>query len=423
MFKLNNASLSKLYIIVTLLIFSFIGVNVHPDFMGIVVPHIEMSQAVLHSVFLVMFMLLFCLVKMLHNHPVRLDLICGCLFLKCLFDAFPFINGTVSATAYLQFYMCTIVSFCTYFIMINTEFREKDIKKINCCFITFSLILVCEVVYTFLNNPVSYGQLGYKMNMVIPYGGSNVIASALVPVLCLVYLSNIKSSGKLCLIAFILVAIVLTCSKGGMLLSGVALSYLLFFGTDNKRYKTLNRAGIVLLTLFGIGCFVVSGKVLVAFDAIKSGNMVHTLSNGRIELWVNSFTELNEKLIFGIGMYPDKYSGNGLHNILLDLFLRCGFIGMVNYLIMFVVLIVRGRYIFKCKKTPYFIMICMAYINSLYELSYFYYNVDTVLWLYIGLMMSVYYTHKINNKTHAVVIVDTHKEESGVVNWDFRDTI
>lgn len=398
MLKLTENSIVKIFIILTLIIFSFVGVNVHDGFMGIVVPHFEMAQVLIHSLFLFLFLALFLLMKFFHTKPVKFDLICGCLFIKCLFDLLPLYNGSVRATAYFQFYMCTVVSLVVYFVIINTRFTDNDLKSIRMYLIIFSFVLGCEVCYTFLKNPIPYGQPAYKMNMVVPYGGSNVIASALVPILSLLYLSKIKKPVKYFSMGFVLLAVFLTCSRGGLLLAFMTLFFLFFFCSKNKKNMSLKRLAIILIVLSAAMYFFASEELLTLFRLVKTGNstgsILQYLSNGRFELWMNSFSEMDEKLFFGIGMYPDKYSMTGLHNIVLDIILRCGVFGAINYFIMFAVLIKRGFHTYKVTQNPYFVMVCIVYVNSLFELSYFYYNTDTMLWLYVGLVMSAYYRRK-----------------------------
>lgn len=398
MLKLTENSIVKIFIILTLIIFSFVGVNVHDGFMGIVVPHFEMAQVLIHSLFLFLFLALFLLMKFFHTKPVKFDLICGCLFIKCLFDLLPLYNGSVRATAYFQFYMCTVVSLVVYFVIINTRFTDNDLKSIRMYLIIFSFVLGCEVCYTFLKNPIPYGQPAYKMNMVVPYGGSNVIASALVPILSLLYLSKIKKPVKYFSMGFVLLAVFLTCSRGGLLLAFFSLFFMFFFYTQNQKNASLKKVVLILFVLGLCVYFLSSEELLALFRLVQKGNsfgdILQNLSNGRLELWSNSFSEMNGKLFFGIGMYPDRYSMSGLHNIVLDIILRCGVVGTINYLVMFVVLVKRGFHVFKITQNPYFIMVCIIYLNSLFELSYFYYNTDTLLWTYVGLLMFSYYKER-----------------------------
>lgn len=395
MLKLNRNLLVKIYIIVSLIVFSFVGTSDSTWYMGIVVPHIEAPQFIIHALFLILFTGGFLLFSMFCHQSIRVDVICGCLFIKCILDIIPVLAGTASINSYTQFYMCTVVSFVTYLIMINSRFTDTDFKKIQTYFTIFSFLLGLQVIYTFIRNPVSYGQFSYKMNMVIPYGGSNVIASVLVPIICLVYLGKLEKIKKIFIIGFILLSIFLTCSRGGMLLAGVTLFFLFFSCSESRTNKSLKRAGVILILLGIVVYFFTSEEISMLFRLTKrgttSGSILQYFSNGRFDLWRNAFSEMDDKIFFGIGMYPDKYSVSGLHNIVLDILLRCGVIGTINYLTMFAILIKKGYYTYKSVKNPYFMMVCVVYINSLYELSYFYYNTDTMLWMYIGLMMSVYY--------------------------------
>lgn len=390
--------LLKVYIILTLFIVAFVNTPEATGFLyDMIVPYINIPAVVMHTAVLIGICILF---LVFGGTRIKGDIIAVCLLVKVFLDAIPILTGKAQFLSYFQFYMCTVVAFLSYEMIINTSLNENDFNWIKKAIAGFGVVLTAQILYTYFAADLTIGMTMYKQHMVIPYGGTNVIASILVPILCLVWRSPWKKLTKMVLCGCYLIGIIFTKSTGGWLLGFLSVAYLLYTdGTANKRtdknrrriINTILIVVILLVILFNpVFQEVIDGKISRA-----GGDVAEGLANGRISLWKASLEDLAKtNILFGYGMQSissDATGGAGAHNIFIDLLLKCGLIGTVNYLILLFVMLKRGFSLYKKTNSGFFLMVVVIYINSMFEVCYFSYACDTMLWMFIGLMMAEYY--------------------------------
>lgn len=393
--------LMKAYIILTLFIVAFVNTPEATGFLyDMIVPYINIPTVIMHSVVLIGISFLF---FMFGGARIKFDVIAVCLLIKVFLDAIPLVTGNAEFMTYFQHYMCTVVAFFSYEMFINTSFSGEDFGWIKKAIAGFGVVLTAQVLFTYFVADLTIGMLMYKQHMVIPYGGTNIIASILVPLLCLAWRSQWRKSIKIVLCGWYLIGIILTKSTGGWLLGFLTVTYLLYTEDtvnkkiDKNKRKIINSFLIIAITLVvlfnPVFQEVIDGKISRA-----GGNVAEGLANGRISLWKASLDDLaRTDILFGYGMQSigsDATGGAGAHNIFIDLMLKCGVIGTINYLLLFGAMVKRGSSLYKQNGSCIFLMIVVMYVNSLFEVCYFTYACDTMLWLFIGVMMSEYYSHK-----------------------------
>ncbi len=390
--------LVHIYLILTFFIMAFMAVETDgAAIFGRVVSYIERDPLLLHFPVSILVFILFIFVGVLPKGTVRFDTVCLCLILKCVFDLIPLWRGITPVFAsYFQFYVCGIAAFVIYFMLINTDFSEKEKRIIKAEFAIFALILSAQIFYTALNSEASFGEITYKVRMVIPFGGSNILAAFIVPILFMLYLSFKKSLFKAILLVVMGLAILATDSLGGICLVGLVTFFFVY--KKNGANKLLRRLSLVMMVLL-------SGFILLFNDGItetlfagyttSNSSLLDYVMNGRLQLWTEAYREVFDfsSLMFGIGLYPPKNIGAGMHNLPMDLILRCGIIGAINYAIAFIYYMKRGMYLHKKNNCVFFIMTCIIYFNCLYEICYFNYKCEVFIWLFVGMMMSEYYTY------------------------------
>lgn len=397
-----NTSISKLltniYLVLSLFIFAFVNFNGATVFDNFTVHYIDGHPVIIHTLFSVIVLLLFLAVAALERRGVIFDTIAKCLIIKCILDfSQVFFNDQIKIGTYFWFFASTLVSFISYMIMVNVRVSDQEIVNYKKLFIVFGIVLSLQVFYTAAYCGVDYFDIRYKTAMVIPYGGSNIIAAILVPISALIYCESYKKATKLLLLSIILLAVVLTKSRGGMILGTIVVFFLLYNSSKYKRYKILNVIVITaMITLLLIAVFTndLTQSVILGYSIVSNNKSLDSVFSGRLSLYCSVFTNINN-IFLGSGMQTITSTNlSGAHNIIIDLLSKCGILGMLNYVIMFIYMIRCGIIINRFKKNAFFAMIVIIFLNSLYEVCYFSYECDALLWMFAGLMMHDYYFKK-----------------------------
>ena len=220
-------------------------------------PHIHGQVIILHSFIATLFFLVSILIK--PKSLILIDVPICCLLVKCFLDALPIAAGLSNISDYFAHWACTFISFVTYLIIVKSNLNLAQIEKLKALILIFGIILSVQVFYTFLKIEVPYVLLQYKGEMLIPYGATNVIASAIVPTICICFYSKIRL--KWIIIAVLLLGVVLTKSRGGMMLAVMTILFLLYTGGDRFNTRFIQR--FLLLTFVTIGFFFLLNNEMV----------------------------------------------------------------------------------------------------------------------------------------------------------------
>lgn len=380
--------LLNIYIIVTFCLFLFVNIN-STVFMDYSCFFIQGKVIKIHFFFSCVCFLLF----VFFAQKVHFDRISICLLLKCFFDLLPliYIRGA-SFSEYLEYWAITIISFISYFMFANGEIDEKEKRRYKEIFLSFGFLLVVQVFVTFFKTPVSYHDVQYKLYMNIPYAGSNVIAAILVPMIILTYCDVKSVLRKIILITFFLVGVFLTKSRGGIVLSVATIFFLFLFA--NTQNKSVKRIFCLTICCFILLTLIVSQKNFLTdlFGFNNDEEIVwDKISSGRLSELVSLFKDYKiEYFFFGTGMRTIIGENEvGAHNIVIDLFIKCGLFGTFLYGFAFIEFLKNGRKLNEFKTNAFYLMAICIYFNSLYEVCYFSYKCDAILWIIIGMVISM----------------------------------
>ena len=359
-------------------------------------PHISGQVIILHSLISASF--LFTTIILKPKSIIFVDIPICCLLLKCFLDTFPIITGLSDISDYFAHWACTAISFISYFVIVKSDLNQAHIDKIKTAILIFGIILSIQVIYTFWEIDVPYYSLDYKSEMIIPYGATNVIASAIVPTICICYYSKINYVLKLILILLILLAIIFTKSRGGMMLALITLLLLLYIKDRKSNKIFIKRFLLITLTVIGI-IFLLNNDmvqlILMGFAADNNSYDANSISSGRTDLWMELLSEMwHINILTGVGMKSLTGNEAGAHNLIIDLIYKCGIIGTINYCIMLFYIIKRGFWQYKTYNRVLFITVCIMLLNMMYEVSYFSYTCDCFFWMIMSLMMREYYIRR-----------------------------
>ena len=318
--------------------------------------------------------------------------------MKCFLDVLPVFMGLSDVSDYFAHWACTLTSLISYFLIVKSNLNQTQIDRLKIAILVFGIILSLQVVYTFLLIDEPYYSLYYKGEMLIPYGATNVIASAIVPIICICYYSNINYRFKWTIISVMVLAIILTKSRGGMMLALATILLLLYIKEGKSNKIVIQRFLLIVLALWGIATLLNNEMVRLILRGFASDNDnldANSLSSGRIGVWMTLFSEMKHmNILTGIGMKSLAGNESGAHNLIIDLIYKCGIIGTINYSILLYYILKRGLREYKAYNRELFLAVCIMLFNMMYEVNYFSYSCDCFFWIIAGLMMKEYYMRR-----------------------------
>lgn len=369
--------LQKFFIIISMAMFLFVNTGGATG-IEILIPHIEGLVIYWHVVF---FILVFAILLIKNNAKIRIDNVSKCLLLKCGIDLISYIlNMNTVAEGYFGYFACSITAFLSYIVFSQMDCDPKEYYKI---FLIWGVMISLQVFWTFSLSGLNYLDLYYKGSMNIPYGASNVIASALTPLIVLPFFMNMKKIPTIFFSVIIIGGVIMTKSRGGMMLSVVAIIVAVLFTGLIKEHKALKRILVVILVIVILMIIVDNPDVeTLLMGYSSSGSGLDALTSGRLGIFLSDFLAFFDKPLFGHGLGLGGTNVSGTHNILIDLLYKCGIFGFVAYVAALI-----G--IWRKKRDSYFtFFVLIMFINSMFEVCYFSYKCDTIFWCAAGLMVS-----------------------------------
>ena len=379
---LNRKATIIIYLFITLVMFAFINTSDATSFAEPIVFYINRPIILIHLLFSLIVLAIFLI--SFGNTP-KIDFISIMLLLKMIIDLISFlINNNTSFEYFFTWYACSIISFISYFLVSQFVY---DNGIISCIVICFSVIIALQVIYTFIFSDCSFTDINYKHYMVIPYGGTNIISSILVPT----FYFGFKIKNKILNMIYkilLLIAIVLTKSRGGIILITISLFAYYIFENDKKDLITkiivIGIFTIILINIFNIPS--IKDFFKGYSDDYSSAN---ELSSGRLKLFQIYMNDFFEKPIIGhsLGVSPRLVKVYGAHNLFIDLLFKCGILGFITYFMILIYIIINIKFFKKTSKVELWVVF-VFFINTMFEVCYFSYECDAMFWLFIGMLVS-----------------------------------
>lgn len=371
------------YLLITLFMFAFVNMPGATHLNRICAPYIAGWVVDWHTNFTYIFLITFIIVMLYERGSVYMNGVTLLLAVKCIVDGLTLLILGVSVP--FSVYASTLGMLVSYFLASQITSGEKVITKL---FIIFASILAMQAIFAMSVSIVPYLNTLFKEYMVIPYGASNIIASALVPM----FFFHKKIENKLFkwqYILLIIVGIFATKSRGGMLLFAACLAVeFLLYCIKNKKWKLL--ISLALIAIAGVGvlfCFEKFRTLIIGFAA--NNLTLDGLTTGRISLWISNLWAGLELPIFGHGLGAYHTSAYGVpqdaHNLIVGLFYRCGIVGVVLYAWALALVFKQAK---KEKKlsSVWFVFLVIMLANSMFEVCYQSYKCDVIFWFIAGLL-------------------------------------
>jgi hypothetical protein len=352
---------------------------------NIIVPYFPFSPVYIHlalTLLATLFIIYFTV-----DREIYFDLIALLLFVRMGASILPAVYiGAAGET--LGRVTVPLITFLAYFIGRQYKGQVKWVLYAN---VFFVLILAVQTFYT-VRNMVVPNASEYALYIKIPIASSNAIAALITPCIFLVLLGFRRNSAlKYVVMALLFVSVVLTTSQGAFLvMAGTALIYYLYL--NKKIDLRIKIAFAVLIVMAAILAYAILNRSLNELTHARS-----SLVQKDMMLWT-------EHMLFGNGMvYAGR--GAGSHNIVVDLFVQNGLIGLILYIVPLVMVFKRllEKKIRSSQSIVIFLIAALLY--SMIETSYFSYVNDMIFWFMAGAAVSLSQTA--NEKQEFVSQTDT----------------
>lgn len=314
--KLNNNS-GLVYFIISTIIFtmSILG----PENQLIDIPHIVLND-VTPTTLVCLLSVLIILVNLIKNNP-KVDLITILLVLRVFFSLVPcfYIEDMPDFYGNLE---TTILCIFSYFIAKN---YVCDTSKVEKAILLMFVIICLQVIFESVLGPVSYfdDTYIYKNNLIIPIGGSNAIASRIIPCFAFLYCTNNQKYKKLFLIVLLFLTLCITKSRSGII-AGIIMLAIVKVWKSNIALKDIIKIILLLMVLGVIFLFIINKTEIGQYAFYNNAS---TILN-RFERWRTSVDLFWSNPIFGVSYLAQEADYNP-HNWIISICARGGIIGFI----------------------------------------------------------------------------------------------
>lgn len=207
--RLNADRLCGIYLVLSMLLFLFVSTEEGTG-LPIHVPYLNGLVIYYHAA--VMF-ILFIAITVVKRGIIKIDIVVKLLVVKCITDLISYLFNINSVpNGYFGYFACSVTAVVSYVICSQSK---ADVKQYYKYFLLFGLVITIQTIWTAFLSGASFLDITYKGSMNIPYGASNVIASAIVPLIVLPFYMNMKIYKKIILSGLMLTGVILTKSRGG----------------------------------------------------------------------------------------------------------------------------------------------------------------------------------------------------------------
>lgn len=384
--NLENAGL--LFFDITFFLFAFMSMDSDSFATKLKIFYIPGYKNFYHFVLSIGFLIIFILLK---RGIVKVDEITVLLGLKLIYD---FINSfyiqNISLENWGRWFQ-TDVGFLSYFVVINTIVKPKDLIK---RYELFTVVIAIQVFHVFLLNR-NLSAYAFKNAMRIPFALSNVIAGVLVAGFVAVLLQeDIKKKNRVVLCAIYFGGALLTRSRSALFLLDLLLLWRIHkIESLNKKIKWF-----FIWSIFNCIAIVVISKSPIMqafFSGIKGRRSLNDFSTNRIDLLKYGFEEFKKAPLLGRGVYYEKSSfigSTGIHNIVLELLAESGIIGFAIYISALFLAIKKSniKRISNIDRNQIVVfgILLSFFVNSLVEVVYFNYIYDVLFWSFTAVLVS-----------------------------------
>jgi len=307
----------------------------------------------------------------------RIDIVCVLLFIRLLLHCLPLLTTGVHQKFAVNF---VISGLCLVFYWLGLNFSHDSCFLNRMIKLIFFVVCIQTLFEAFLGEVTFLGPTyDYKNGLILPFGGSNAIAALLIP--CFAYLFCTEKRWAFCIPYTILFlgAIVLTKSRGGLIVALCALCLAVIFRL---------RISVRKMLIFGAIGGICAGFLIALLIVTPWGQYIFLNSSstvfGRFDLWEEHISYFIRRPFFGFGFTSETVSTNP-HNFLVHILSRSGVAGLELAAAIAGITICKLYGAFKDQyvRAGICFLLCMM-CHSLVEIVLFSYNYDMIFWFVLG---------------------------------------
>ena len=389
MFKINLDKIIQIYLIISLIILTFVEIE---SVGSVPLQVFFLSQN--KGYILLILTILMILVSFIFKRRKSVDITLLCLLIKCILDGIPFLKDASMRTGTNWYYFAMVVSMP----MIYFVFKQYagSIKTILNLLSIFGIVLVLQLIQTILINGYAFSDSLYKHYLRIPIAHSNIIGVVLLTILVfrLKFQFRNKLNGVINL--FLISGLILTQSRGTWIFL-IIWFLIIWFKKLYTEHKILQLIfWTFILVFFGFLFFLSEDlQLLILATTLSESFDISILSSGRTEIWVLAIFQWLKNPWFGSGLGVTNYDiGNevistGVHNMILDYAVQSGIVGVFIYgIAVFNGMKKRFSKVDKKESIALFFSASVILMYSMVEVCYFHFPCLFLFWMIIGLYNS-----------------------------------
>ena len=358
-----------------MIIFLFVVYSGNTDNHFIDIPHLELPILPLYVILSLTFAFL-CVVCAIRSS--KIDFVALLLMTPLLIHLVNSIYMGITPEFYVH-YATSVLSLSVYLIIVNLN---DDIEYLEKSFCVVLGILVVQIYAEALLSPAVELHYESKYEMRIPIGMSNALCPILLSFFSFVY-CNLKSRARkfiLTMVVFFVIA--LTKSRGGFIDFFLLMAILLVW-----RGKFNLFAGIFFLVVLSLMCIILFYFADSSFGQQFFYNKSYTSADVRFDLWMAGFDLIKQHPFLGNGFYYEHLFANP-HNVVIDLLMRSGIIGLSVALSIVYNLFARIHESFENNFIRGGCCALLAlFFHGLVEIVFFSYIHELIIWTFVAYLI------------------------------------
>lgn len=277
--------------------------------------------------------------------------------------------------------LTTLLCAISYYIARNCVDDPLKLKKIV---LILYLWLCFQTMLESYLSPVSYFEdtYFYKNDLIIPIGGSNAIATRIIPCFAFCFCCYKNKWHKFLMTVVLFITLGLTKSRSGILAAIVVLAILLVW-KGNINIKKICQMTCVLFVSGLLLLFLISKTQIGQYVFYNNGSTIFN----RLNRWDQAVDLFLKYPLFGTG-YLSQAAEINPHNWIISILARGGIIGCILAIV--ILFLILSRLKGKYKNDIIRGSICFAVamlIQGLAEITLFTSTHDFFFWFFIGLAM------------------------------------
>lgn len=310
------------YFLISFLLFAFL-VKPGGEYSGnIDIPHITVNFTIFIPIF---FMGALLFIFLLFIRRIKFDLLSLALIFRILLPLIPIIYEpqVIDFNGNIAILMSAVI---VYLLAVNTVYHFEYLRKY--LIIIFLLFCAQTAVESYLGTYSFFDSTYmYKNDLILPIGGSNAIASDIIPLGCLIYCTETKKRYKLFFVAVMLVTVILTKSRSGIIVSLIMIAIM-------EAWNRKSSVKTVFALIITLSAAILGGMYFILNTEIGSVAFTQNDSTvvGRLFLLNHGIDIISEHPLFGSG-FAEQVAMYNPHNYLLYTLMAFGIIGLLLFFI------------------------------------------------------------------------------------------